>query len=73
MVSTSKQVFQKVPNIHKKTPVLQTIFNKVAGQEGCHFVKKRIQGRCFPVKFAKILRTTFFHKTPSGAASVIFK
>ena len=32
-------------------------FNKVAGLKACNFMKKRLQHRCFPVKFAKFLRT----------------
>ena len=34
-------------------------------------LKKRLQHRCFPVNFAKFLRTpTFFHITPPVAASI---
>ena len=43
-----------------KTPVLESLFNKVAGSKACNFVKKRLQRRCFPVKFLKFLRTSFF-------------
>ena len=35
-------------------------FNKYAGLKACNFIKKRLQHRFFPVKFAKILRTPFF-------------
>ena len=31
--------------------------------------RRRHQRRCFPMKFAKILRTPFFHGTPPVAAS----
>ena len=34
------------------------------------FIKKKLQHRCFPVKFYKFLRTTFFTETPLLAASV---
>ena len=43
-----------------KTPVLESLFNKYAGLKACNFIKKRLQHRFFPVKFAKILRTPFF-------------
>ena len=43
--------------ILRKTPVLKSLFNKVA--EACNFIKKRLQHRCFPVNIAKYLRTTF--------------
>ena len=31
-------------------------------------LKKRLQHRCFPVKFAEFLRTSFFYRTPLVAA-----
>ena len=34
----------------------KSLFNKVAGLEACDFIKKRPQGRCFPVNIAKCLR-----------------
>ena len=45
---------------HWKAPELESLFNKVAGLEACNFIKKRIQQRCFPVKFAKLFKTPFF-------------
>ena len=42
-----------------KTPVLESLFNKLAGLQACNFIKKRHQQRYFPVNFAKILRTPF--------------
>ena len=41
---------EKFRNIHRKTTVLKSLFNKVAG----------IAGKCFPVNIAKCLRTAFF-------------
>ena len=35
-----------------------------------NFTKKKLQHRCFPVNFAKFLRTHFFYRTPPLAASV---
>ena len=32
----------------------------------CNFIKKRLQHRCFPVKFAKFLRTPFFTEHMRG-------
>ena len=48
----------KFRKFHRKTPVLESLFSKVAGLRACNFIKKRLQQRCFPVKFAKFLRTT---------------
>ena len=36
------------------------VFLKISGLQGCSFIKKRLQQRCFPVKFEKFLRTHFF-------------
>ena len=41
--------------------MLQSLFSKAAG-----LIKKRPQDRCFLVKFAKILRTTFSENTSGG-------
>ena len=38
-------------------------FNKVAGQSPATLLKKRLWHRCFPVKFAKFLRTPFLQNT----------
>ena len=47
----------KFPKFHRKIPVLESPFNKVARLKTCSFIKKIPQHRCFPVKFAKFLRT----------------
>ena len=38
-------------------------FNKVAGLSPATLLKKRLWHRCFPVNFAKFLRTPFLHNT----------
>ena len=40
--------------------MLGPLCNKVASLQACNFIKKRLQHRCFPLKFAKFLRTPFF-------------
>ena len=45
---------------HSKSPVLESLFNKAAGLNVCNRIKKRLQHRCFPVKFVKFLKTPFF-------------
>ena len=37
---------QKLRNFHRKVPVLESLFNKVAGLKTCNFIKKRPQHRC---------------------------
>ena len=46
----------KMYKFHRKTPVLESLFNKVAGRQAWNFIKKRLQHWRFPVKFAKFLR-----------------
>ena len=38
-------------------PALESLFNEAAANQACKFTKNRLQYRCFPVKFAKFLRT----------------
>ena len=46
-----KSCSKEFRNIYRKTPVLEFLFNKVAG------LKDRLQHRSFPVNIAKFLRT----------------
>ena len=43
-----------------KTPVLESLFNKVAGLKAYNFIKKELEHRCFPI----IFKNTFFCRTP---------
>ena len=56
---------------HSKTTVLEPLFAKGVVPQDCSFIKRSLQHRCFPVKFATFLRTLFYW-TPPMAASVIF-
>ena len=47
---------KKLRQFQRKTPVLESHFNKVAGFRVCSFIKKRVHRKCFPVKLAKFLR-----------------
>ena len=42
--------------------MLESLLNKVADPQACSFIKKRLQHRCFPMKFTKFLRTPFLKK-----------
>ena len=46
-------------NFTGKTPMLESLFTKVAGPQAGNFIKKKIQHRCFTVKFTKFLRAPF--------------
>ena len=51
--------------------VPESLFNKVAGLRPATLLKKRLWHRCFPVNFAKFLRTRFLHNT-SGRLLLLF-
>ena len=53
-----KKLLLKIRNFLKKTTVLESLFNKVAGLQPCRFTEKRLQHRCFPVHIANFLRTS---------------
>ena len=53
-VFCKKNCSKKFRNIHQKTPVLETLFNKFTFLLACNFIRKIIQHRCFPA--AKFLR-----------------
>ena len=46
--------------------MLESLFNKVVDLKAWNFIKKRLEHRCFPVKLAKFLRTTFLQNTSGG-------
>ena len=56
----------KVCNIHRKTPVLESLISKVASLEAYKFIKKRLQHRCLPVNIANFLRNFYLKNTAGG-------
>ena len=62
-VFCKKRCSWKFRKIHRKTPVPESLFNKVAGLRPATLLKKRLWHRCFPVNFAKFLRTPFLQNT----------
>ena len=57
-----KSCSQKFRNIHRKAPVLESPFNRLAGFKTCNFLKKRLRHRCFNVNTVKFLRTLILMK-----------
>ena len=47
----------KICSTHRKTPVLDSLSDKVSGLKEDNFIKKRLQLRSFPVRIAKFYRT----------------
>ena len=60
---------QKFCSIHRKTPVLESLFNDVAELQASSFIKMWLQHKCFPVEIAKFLRK-FFYRTPVVAVPI---
>ena len=61
-IIVKKAVLNKFCNIYRKTPVPESLFDKVVGLQACSFVKKRLQHRCFSVNM-KFLRTLILKYT----------
>ena len=55
-----KGVHKNFANFRQKHMCWSLFLNKVARLRACSCIKKRFQYRCFPVKFAKFLRTRLF-------------
>ena len=49
----------KCPDIQRKIPILDSLFNEAAGVQTNNFIKMWLQQRCFPVNVANFLRTAF--------------
>ena len=45
---------------HKKTPVLESLFNKVINLKACTFTKKRIPAQVFCWEYYEIFKNTYF-------------
>ena len=63
--SLRKGVIRNFAKFTGKHLCQRLFFNKVAGLTPATLLKKRLWHRCFPVNFAKFLRTPFY-RTPLG-------
>ena len=54
---------------HGKTPVFESLFDKIASLHACDPIKNILQHRRFPVDIAKFLRTSFLKNNTSGGCS----
>ena len=64
-----KRFSEKFRKIHEKTPVLESLFNKVSGLKACKFIKKETMAQMFFCEIYEIFKNTFFHRIPSVATS----
>ena len=58
--SSRSQMFFKIGVIKNFAYFSWSLFLIMCQGQAFNFVKKRLQNRCFPVKFAKFLKTPFF-------------
>ena len=58
--SSRSQMFFKIGVIKNFADFNWSLFLIKFQGQACNFIKKRLQNRCFPVKFAKCLNTPFF-------------
>ena len=58
-----KRCSEQFHEIHRKTPVPESFFNKIADLRPATLLKKKLWHSCFPVNFAKFLRTHFLQNT----------
>ena len=56
--SSHSRILLKFGNVHRKTPVLELLFNIVAWLEDCNCITKRFQRKYFLVNIVKFLRTS---------------
>ena len=68
--SSRPEVFVEISQNSQENTCARVFFNKVLGLRPATLLKKILWYRCFPVNFSKFLRTLFFYRTPSMAASV---
>ena len=62
----------KISQISQVTPLLEILFNNIAGPKACNFITNRLQDRWFPMKFANF-KEHLFYRTPLVPASEINK
>ena len=57
-----KNLLLQISQYSQKMPLLESLFNLVAGFQVYSFIKKRLQQRYFSVKIAKFLKAPIFKK-----------
>ena len=72
--AVTRGILKKFRKIYRKTLVRESLFNKVASLSLATLLKKRLWYRCFPVNFAKFLRTLILKnicKLPLDTANLL--
>ena len=66
-----KKVFLKFRNIYKKTPVLESLLNNVAGLKSSNFFWKETPPQVFSCKYCEIFTITYFKKTSANGCFLL--
>ena len=64
-----KLVFLHISFEHRKTPVLESLFRKVAGLKACKFIKKKAATQVFSREHCEIFKNIYFEEDLRMAAS----
>ena len=67
-MSSEKGVFRNFTEFTRKHLCQSLFFINVAGLKPATLLKNRLLHRCFPLNFAKFLKTPFSYRTPPVAA-----
>ena len=65
-VPVKKVLLEISQHLQENTCAKVSFLNKVAGLKPLTSLKERLLHRCYPVNFAKFLRTPFLQNTSSG-------
>ena len=60
-------------HIHRQTPVLESLFNKVAGHNGLQLYEKETPTQVLCCEYCEIFKNTYFEEHLRTAASVSWK
>ena len=55
-------VLKRFCKFQRETPVMEYLLNKFVGLNACNFINKRFHHKCFPLKFAKLFKNTYFEE-----------
>ena len=65
----AKKMFLKFHKFHKISPVLGSLFNKVAGLKACNFIKNRLPTQVFSCQICQIFKNTYLEEHLRTTAS----
>ena len=71
-ISNSIKNFLKFRNIHRKTPVLESRFNNVAGLKTWNFIKNETPTQVFSYEYCEIFKNTYFDEYLRISTSISF-